>query len=235
MPTFGGIVVATGGAPASGRRTLLDITTELARPINATDTTILALAGDAFRAAVGRMNIKGNWPWEVQDEDVAITLNNKFSSVSGTIKKPLAMHFLDEAGGVRDQPISYQSYEVFVEKYTMDVSSEPHTYTFVNLFETGQIRWFPTPSSNDNARFSYYRATPEPRAEQEVVEIPEHVMQVYMAIAWEEFLKRVPAVQRPFSIAVAMDRAQRAFNEISAHVTSPGDRSRRMNAIGGRN
>jgi len=72
MPTFGGIVVPTG-AEASGRRTLLDVVDELARPVDASDTTIRALAADAFRAAVRTMNRKGCWPWEYQEEDVAIT------------------------------------------------------------------------------------------------------------------------------------------------------------------
>lgn len=232
MPTIGGIVVSTG-TEASGRRTLLDIVTELARPVDAADTTVQALAGDAFRAAVRTMNRKGLWPWEIMEEDVAITVNERFSSVTGPIKKPLAMHFLDEAGGTRDQPIDYLPYDRFVEKYTLDISSEPHTYTIPNLFETGQIRWFPTPSSNDNARFTYYRATPAPRTEQETVEIPDYVIESYMAFAWLEFLKRLPSTQRPFPILIAQQEAVGAFREISAHVVSPGDRSRQLNAIGG--
>lgn len=234
MPTIGGIVVPTG-IEAAGRRTLLDIMGELARPVDAADPTILALAGDAFRAAVRWMNRKGNWPWEHQDEDIAITANNKFSTVTGAIKKPLAMHYLDEAGGVRDAPISYQPYSTFIEKYTLDVSSQAYVYTFANLFETGQIRWYPTPSADDNARFTYYRATPVPRAEQEAVEIPDYVTEAYMARAWYEFLKRLPSQQRPFPITVAQSDAKAAFSEISAHVNSPGDRSRHMNAIGGLN
>ena len=50
MATIGGIVVATGGAAADGRRTLLDVKGELARPVDAADETILAIAGDAWRS-----------------------------------------------------------------------------------------------------------------------------------------------------------------------------------------
>ena len=94
MPTFGGIVVPTG-QESSGRRTLLDIVDELARPFNAADTTIRALAGDAFRAAVRTMNRKGNWPWELQDEPLTQTINNAHTTLTSSVKKPLAMYYLD--------------------------------------------------------------------------------------------------------------------------------------------
>ena len=227
MPTFGGIVVATG-AQAEGRRTLIDVVNELARPVDASDTTVRALAGDAFRSAVRTMNRKGNWPWEVQDEDIAITVNEKFSTATGAIKKPLAMHFLDSAGGTRDQKIGYIAYDVFMETYNLNIASEPQKYTIPNLFETGQIRWFPTPSSNDNTRFTYYRVTPLPTSEQEALEIPDYATEAYMAIAWVEFLKRLPSEARPFPISVAMTDSRQVFREISAHVNSPGDRSREV-------
>ena len=127
MSTIGGIVVPTS-AEASGRRTLLDIIDELARPVDASDSTIRALAADAFRAAVRTMNRKGLWPWEIQQEDITITANQRFSTAISPIKKPLVMHYLDEAAGTPDQPIAYMTYDRFVEKYTMDVSGEAHTH-----------------------------------------------------------------------------------------------------------
>lgn len=229
MPTVSGIVVATGGQ-ATGRRTLLDIVNELARPVNATDSKIRAYAADAFRAAVRWMNIKGNWPWEIMDEDVAITANNRFSTVTSAIKKPLAMHYLNASGGTRDQKIYYMAYDRFVEKYSLDTSSDPHTYTIPNLFETGQIRWHPIPVSNDNTRLTYYRATPAPRNENAAVEIPDHALENYMSRAWYEFMKRLPSIQRPVSLLIARDDAKVAFREISAHVNRPGDRSRQATA-----
>lgn len=233
MPTIAGIVVPTGGAPATGRRTLLDIIDELARPFDAADSTTRARAGDAFRAAVRWMNTKGDWPWEVMDEDISISANNKFSTAAGVIKKPLAMHYLESAGGVRDKRIGYKSYDRFMELFNLDRDGTAHTYTIPNLFETGQIRWFPTPSGDDNARFTYYRVTPAPRAEQESVEIPDYVTESYMARAWYEFLKRIPSAQRPFPLAVALTDARQAFKEISHHVNRPGDRSREVtNAYG---
>ena len=231
MPTFGGIVVATG-SEAEGRRTFLEIINELARPVNATSEVVRALAADAFRSAVRKMNRKGNWPWEVQDEDISITANERFSTVTSAIKKPLAMHFLSAAGGTRDQKISYISYDRFVETFNMDFTSEPYSYTIPNLFETGQIRWVPTPSSNDNARLTYYRVTPAPRDEQEAVEIPDFAIEPYMAMAWLEFLKRLPAEQRPFPITIALSEANSAFREISSHVASSGDRSRQVGTGG---
>lgn len=226
MPTFSGIVVATS-SESTGRRTLLDIVDELARPVNAADSTVRALAADAFRAAVRTMNRKGCWPWEVQEEDIAITANQRFSStIGGAIKKPLSMHYLDAAGGTEDQPITYSPYDEFVEKYTMDVTGQAYIYTMPNLFETGQIRWFPVPSGNDNARFAYYRVTPAPRNEQEPVEIPDYATEAYMAIAWKEFVKRCPQAKQIIDIAVALSESKDAFRELSAHVRAPGDRSR---------
>ena len=229
MPTVSGIVVSTG-IQSAGRRTLLDIVDELARPINAGDSKIRALAADAFRASVRWMNIKGDWPWEYQEEDVAITATERFSTVSSAIKKPLAMHYLDAAGGTRDQKIGYMSYDRFVEKYNLDISSEPHTYTIPNLFETGQIRWHPIPSSDDNTRFTFYRVTPAPRNESATVEIPDHALENYMSRAWYEFMKRLPSQRRPVSLLIARDDAKQAFREISAHVNRPGDRSRQVTA-----
>ena len=226
MPTLGGIVVATGGAGSTDRRNFRDIINELARPVDPSGSIVRALAADAFRAAVRTMNRKGLWPWEVLDEDIAITANDKFSTTTGVIKKPLAMHFLNAAGGTRDQKISYMSYDRFLEKYNMDLASEPHTYTIPNLFETKQIRWFPTPSSADNVRFSYYRATPIPKVESETVEIPEYVTETYMAYAWAEFMKRLPSEQRPFTISWALSEARQSFRELSSHVNTPGDMSR---------
>ena len=231
MATLSGIVVSTG-REASGRRTLLDIVDELARPIDGADSTIKALAADAFRAAVRTMNRKGLWPWEIQDEDVAITANQRFSTVTGAIKKPLAMHLLNSAGGTRDQKIRFLSYDRFMEKYSMDVPGDPHTYTVPNLFETGQIRWHPIPSANDNARLTYYRDTPAPRDENEAVEIPDTAIEMYMSAAWYEFLKRIPSEQRPFPITMAKSESRAAFKEMSAHVNSPGDRSRGISEVG---
>ena len=232
MPTVSGIVVATGGAPGTGRRTLLDIVDELARPVDASDSTVRALAADAFRAAVRTMNGKGLWPWEHQDEDVSITKDEVFSTVSGAIKKPLAMHLLNAAGGTRNRKLTYVSYDRFLEKYSMDFTARESVYTIPNLFETGQIRWYPIPPSNENARFSYYRVTPAPRNEQETVEIPDFISEAYMAFAWYEFLKRLPSKTRPVDIGTARSDAHITFREISAHVNSPGDRSRQV-SVGG--
>ena len=226
MPTFGGIVVPTGGAASDGRRTLLDVITELAQPINPSDDRVKALAADAFRSAVRTMNRKGCWPWEAQEEDLAITANNSFSTVASAVKKPLAMHLLSAAGGVRDQKISYMSYDRFMEVYDQNITSQPTVYTLPNLFETGQVQWWPIPSANDNARFTFYRVTPAPRVESEAVEIPDYAIEAYMACAWYEFLKRLPSAQQPFPIAIALAEWRTTFREISAHVTSPGDRWR---------
>jgi hypothetical protein len=227
MAGIGGIVVPTG-AHATGRRTFIDVIDELARPVDASDSTTRSAAADAFRSAVRKMNRKGMWPWEIQDEDISITQNERFTTVSSAIKKPLAMHLLDESGGTRDERIDYQPYDRFIERYNLDVTYGPYVYTIPNLFETGQIRWFPTPSADDNARFTYYRVTPAPRNEQEALEIPDYATDAYIAIAWLEFLKRLPSKQRPFPITVAMSQSKDAFREISAHVNAPGDRARRM-------
>lgn len=232
MPTFGGFVVATSGAPAEDRRAFSDIIDELARPVNAGDSTVRALAADAFRAAVRTMNRRGNWPWEIQEEDVTIAANNSFSSVVSVIKKPLAMHLLSAAGGVRDQRIVYLSYERFMQVSNQNISSQAWYYTVPNLFETGQIQWWPIHSSADNARFTFYRVTPAPRQETETVEIPDYAIEAYMACAWYEFLKRLPSEQRPFPIAIALSDRRDAFREISAQAASTGDVIRQVSMVG---
>ncbi len=227
MATFGGIVFATS-SQATDRRTLGDIVDELARPVNASDTTIRALARDSFQAAVRKNNRKGLWPWEIVDEDITLTVNERFSTVTGAIKKPLSMHFLNSEGGVRDQRINFQPYEEFLEKYSLDFSSEPYLYTIPNMFETGQIRWFPTPSSNDYARFSYYRVTPIPKNDTDIIEMPDYVTDAYVSLAWVEFLKRLSPGQVAFTMSDARREAKEAFRELSVHVNQTGDRRRLM-------
>jgi hypothetical protein len=231
MPTIGGVVIATG-TEKSGRRTLLDVVDELARPIDASDTTIRALAADAFRSAVRIMNRKGLWPWEILDEDVSITADIKFSTISSPVKKPLAMHLLTAAAGERNRSVNFISYDRFMEQYSLDITGTPYAYTIPNLFETAQVRWYPTPSGAENARFTFYRVTPAPRTEAEAVEIPDHALEVYMAYAWSELMKRLPTGVRPEGIADAYQTARLAFRELSAHVASPGDRSREVNIYG---
>ena len=222
MPTIGGIVVATG-IEASGRRTLLDIVDDLSRPVNASDTTVRAMAGDAFRAAVRIMNRKGNWPWELQDEDITQTIDSAYTTVAGAIKKPLAMYYLD-SDSLPYQRICYEEYERLLETYDLAYSSKPTVYAIGNFFETGQIRWHPIPVAAENCRFTYYRATPAPRNESEPVEIPDFATEAYMAYAWLELCKRLPAMRSILPITVAQEEAKQAFREISAHVNIPGDR-----------
>jgi hypothetical protein len=62
--------------------------------------------------------------------------------------------------------------------------------------------------------------------ESEAVEIPDYAIEAYMACAWYEFLKRLPSTQQPFPIAIALSEWRTTFKEISAHVSSPGDRWR---------
>lgn len=219
-------VVAPVGVAGGGRRTFLDVIDELSRPLDADDATVRAVAGDAFRAAVRKMNTKGLWPWEVQEEDLTITANEKFSSAQSAIKKPLSMHYLSAAGGTEDQSISYIPYDEFVERYSFNLTGEASVYTVPNLFETGQVRWFPTPSGNDNVRFAFYRVTPIPKTESEPLEIPEYAVETYMAAAWVEFVKRLPVAQQFMPMATAYAEWKSAFKELSAHVNTPGDRSR---------
>lgn len=226
MPTISGIVVATG-TEATGRRTLSDVVDELARPVNADDSTIRALAADAFRAAVRRVNYKGNWSWEILDETVAITQNSRFSTVQSAVKKPLSMHLV-ASDGVTDQRLCYIRYQVFMEMFSHDISGQPTNYTIPNLFETGQVRWHPIPTANDTAQFTYFRVTPAPRVETEVIEIPDYATEMYMAFAWYEFVKRCPQAKNIISLQAAREDAKQAFREMSAHIMSPGDTSREV-------
>lgn len=225
MPTIAGIIVATG-TESSGRRTLLDVIDDLARPINASDTTVRALCADAFRSAVRTMNRKGMWPWELQEENITITANNAYSTLTGAVKKPLAMHLLDQSGGTPYQPIDYMSYDRFIEQFSLNVSGQPSIYTIPNLFETGQVRWHPKPSTTLYAQFAYYRMTPAPRTESEAVEIPDYAIEAYMSFARYELAKRLPASQVRMPLGEARLDAKLAFRELSAHIASPGDRSR---------
>lgn len=226
MPTISGIVVATGGSEANDRRTLLDVASEMARTINGADETIIATASDAFRAAVRTMNRKGLWPWEILDEDLVMTPNVAFTTLQGVVKKPLAMHYTDTAGGTPNRPITYCPYDRFVEAYSLALTEQPSVYTIPNFFETGQVRWGGIPAAAYTARFNYYRVTPAPRTPDEVIEIPDHAIEGYMGYAWLEFCKRLSSRMRPFPIEVALEQAREAFSELSAHVNASGDVSR---------
>jgi hypothetical protein len=228
MPTIAGTIVSTGSQAVSGRRAFSEVIDELARPVDADDTTVRALAGDAFRAAVRTVNRRGLWPWEAVDEDITLTANSAFSTLNSVVKKPLAMHFLGAQGGTINQPIGYCPYPNFLERYTADIYGRPDTYTIPNLFETGQVRWFPVPSNTYYARFAFYRVTPIPRTDSETIEVPEYALELYMAYAWVEFLKRLPSQQRPFDIQIAMMDAASTFRQTSHHVASPGDRTREV-------
>lgn len=232
MSTVGGIVVSTG-IDVGGRRTLKDVMDELSRPVDVNDATVRGLAADAFRAAVRKMNRRGLWPWEIQTEDLTLTAGQRYSAVTGQIKKPLSMHYTAAAGGLETQRIGYMSYDRFREKYNIDLNGQSYIYTVENPFASRRVMWFPIPSGNATARFVYYRTTPSPVREEESVEIPESAVEAYMSDAWYELLKRLPTQQQPFPIAVAMADAQRAFKELSAHVASPGDRSRELDVIHG--
>lgn len=227
MPTLTGIVVPTSHE-ASGRRAFSDIIDELARPVNAGDDTVRALAADAFRAAVRTMNRKGSWPWEIQDSDISITANQaRYTLASGSqVKKPLAMHYLSASGGVRDQRLAYERYDLFVERRDQNITGEASVYSIPNLFESGDVIFFPTPSGNDNVRFTYYRVTPSPRLDTEPVEIPDFAIEVYMSYAWLEFVKRCPQAKTVLDLGAALENSRTAFREISSNIASPGDRSR---------
>lgn len=233
MPTIGGVVVATGGN-ASNRRTLREVVDELARPINASDETVRALAGDSFRAAVRRLNQKGAWPWEVQEQEITWTSGTHTYTVSGNVKLPLAMHIMTATAGVREEHILYVPYERFVEMCNMNIPSmsRPTHYTISNFFENGNVRFWPTPSSSRVCKFTYYRNTPAPRNEDAALEIPESVTENYMAFAWEEFIKRLPSEQRPMPLRAAMEARRDAFREMSSFAARSGDRYREVN-IGG--
>lgn len=232
MTTVAGIVVPTG-SPAVGRRTFLDVKTELARPINAGDPTTLALAGDAFQAAVRWYDGKGNWPWEWQDEEINITTNERFSTVQSRVKKELSMHYILTAGAAEDERIEFQRYNVFKEKYSTTLTGKPEVYTIPNFFETAKIRWFPTPSADYLARFTFYRHTPVPQRDADVLEIPDMVTGYYMARAWYEFMKRLPSAQRVVGISEARADANAQFSTITAHVETDGDMSSHHSPTGG--
>jgi hypothetical protein len=196
---------------------------ELSRPIDASDSTVRAIAADAFRAAVRTMNRKGNWPWELQDESMTQTVNSPYTTVTGAIKKPLAMYFTDSSN-LPDERIAYIEYEHLVEAYDLSLTGRPCKYSVPNMFETGQIRWYPIPQTAETCQLTYYRVTPAPQADSETIEVPDYAIEVYMAFAWYEFSKRLPAAQTRFPLNVAKADALLAFRELAAHVNQPGDR-----------
>lgn len=224
MATFGGIVVATGGE-AEGRITLSEAVADLARTVNVDDEDIRAVAKDAIRSAIRTMNRKGCWPWEYQEEDMVTTAGSPYVTVTSDIKKPLALHWLTAAGGVEERSLTYIPYDVYREKYNMNIQSDPLYYTIPNMFESGQIRLYPIPASAVQLRLSFWRVTPAPRNETEVIEVPEWAFEAYMSRAWYEFCKRLPNNQRPMPIQIALAEAMQAFKELSASV-SHADRSR---------
>jgi len=222
MPTVGGIVVSTG-IEAGGRRSFLEVIDELARPIDASDTTVRALAADAFRAAVRTMNRKGLWSWEIQTENITQTANSPYTTITGAIKKPLAMYYLD-SNSLPWERIGYTEYDTLVNTCDLSLPGRPWCYSVPNMFETGQIRWHPIPDRAEACQLTYYRVTPAPRDEAEPVEVPDFAIEAYMAFAWYEMAKRTPAMQKWLPLNIAKADAMLAFRELSAHVNVPGDR-----------
>lgn len=231
MPTIAGVIAPTGNESA-GRVTLLEIVDELSRPLDAADTTVRAIAGDAFRAAVKIYNRKGLWPWEITEEDITLTGNVKQYTLQGAVKKELSCHFLNTTSNTPYIPIYYMPYAVFQEKYTHDIVGMPTTYTFPNFFETGQIRFYPVPSTSYSVRLCYYRMTPAPRNEDETVEIPDIAIEAVKAQARFEMITRLPAGQQMFPPSEAFKLAQLAFRELSCHVAKSGDASRSVGPYG---
>ena len=225
MPGLSGII-APSTVMAADRRTFGDLVDEIARPIDADDSTVRALAMDALRAAIRKFNALGGWPWERQNVELTITANQADYTLPQRFKKEMSLHRVNDTGGRRDEKLQYVSYEIFVGAYDLEADGTPWLYTLHNVFETGQLTLFPRPSQNDFMRLDYYRETPRPTSESTPMEIPEYALEAYVAEAWYEFLKRLPSERRLFDLGTARQDAYLMAARIKAFVNSPGDMSR---------
>jgi len=220
--TLGPIVSATSGA-AADRRTFGELVDELARPYDADDTTIRALAADAIRAAIRKFNAMGCWDWEIQSVEITTSANVSSYALPQAYKRPLSCHLLAASGGLRKDRISYILYNVFVEYSSLNTTGTASAYTLKNQFETGQITFYPQPTSTAYYQLDYYRETPRPRNDSEAIEIPEYALEAYMAEAWYEFAKRMPAERRGADLSLLRADASMARARITSFVSTDFD------------
>ena len=220
MAIFTGPTVFPTAAFPSSRRTLGDIKTELARPYNPDDETTLALAGDAWNSAIRAYN-RYNWPWEVLTTDIAVTSGTDTYTLPSQFKAPLAASRLDS----NSRPwrrLAYQPYESFVNLYLANSQGIEYSYTLCNTFETGQITFYPVPSSADTIRVWYYRATPTIQTDSTPVEAPETAVEAIMD--WARYLmvtyKLADQTER---IVISYRQAMQSRAELVAMTQDRGD------------
>lgn len=225
MAGLAGIVAPTSSY-AADRRVFGTLVDEIARPIDADDSTVRALAMDAIRAAIRKFNAMGGWPWEIQTVEITQASGQATYTLPTPFKKEISLHRLDATGGNPDDRLLYVPYQTFITAYDLSRSGTPIFYSAANVFETGQLSLYPIPQAADFLQLDYYRETPRPTSESTPMEIPEYALEAYMAEAWYEFLKRLPSERRLFDLGTARADAFQMMGRIKAFVNTPGDSAR---------
>ncbi len=219
MPiAFGPTVVPTSSA-AIDRRTFGEIKRELAAPYNPDDDTTLALAADAWNSAIRAYN-RYCWPWELLTVDLAIVAGTDTYALPQAFKMPKAASRLDTSSRPYRRLI-YQPYDSFVDNYQSNLTATEWMYTLRNVFETGQVTFYPVPSAADTVRLWYYRRTPTLRRDEEPVEAPEEACEAMMD--WARYLLVSGKISDAGRIDIAYRQAMMSRAELVAFALDRGD------------
>lgn len=219
MPSFGGQFIFSSSSQAPGRRTFLEMKSELARPYNANDETALAIAGDAINAAIRRYN-RRLWPWDILTDTLSFDADEDTQPISLTFKKPLAAHILDSSR--KNKRLAYEPYESFVESYDLKQDGQPVIYTMKNVFRDGLLTVWPRPQSAYTIEVDYYARIPLMKQDDDPYEGPPESEEAVMAEADYIYLSRRPGTSGTMLQAKRAD-LETAWRELVAFAAVRGD------------
>lgn len=217
---FIGPAVFNTGVAASARRSFGELKRELALPINPDDDTTLAIAGDSINSAIRAYN-RFCWPWEVLSTDIALTNGTDTYVLPQAFKKELSCFFL--SGSRLNDRISYIRYDEFLQEQVLNQTGIPRLYTLVNVFETGQVTFYPTPGSSYNVRLHYFRRTPTMQRDEDPLEMPAEAEGAYLCWARYEMALRTAGPAQMSRLSAAKQEAYSSRAELVSHVEMRSD------------
>ena len=219
MPLTGPTIFHTS-ASGDGRRTWGELKRELARPINDNDDGVLATAGDCLTSAVRSLN-RFIWPHERLSVDLSLTSGVATYALPSAFKREAACYLL--SGGREDIRLSFVPIDELHGAYSLKQDGQPTIYTLVNTHETGQVTFWPRPSSSYTARLWYFRRSGSRYQDSEIPDWDEEFEEVIVQWAWMEMVKRMPGGENQAKLRDARQAAWTARAEYVQSLTSRGD------------
>lgn len=219
MPLIGPTIFHTS-ASGDGRRTWGELKRELTRPVNDNDEGVLATASDCLTSAVRALN-RFVWPHERLSFDITLASGTDSYSLPSAFKRELSAYLLDS--GRPNVRLFYIGYEEYLGQYSLKQDGQPTLYTLQNIHETGQVTFWPRPSSAYTARLSYYRRSGSRYQDAEIPDWDEEYEEVILQWAWMEMCKRMPGQEYQAKLGPATRAAMQARAELVQAVTSRGD------------